>query len=254
MRDEAAVFTEPFCQWVIEDNFARGAPEWEDAGALLTADVAPFETMKLRLLNGSHSLIAYLGYLAGHDYVHQVMADPDLSRLVRLFMDRQAQPTLDVPAGFDVDAYKEALCRRFANAALNHRTYQIAQDGSQKIPQRWLAAVRDLATRGRSAPVLALAVAGWIRYQERQRDNGETFPVDDPLAENLRERLQRAERAGTDKTAAVLAETAVFGDLAATHPDFAGAVSACYRRLVADGVVKTLPEVLAEAEDVLRVG
>ncbi len=251
VRDEAAVFTEPFCQWVIEDHFARGAPEWQNVGVLLTDDVSPFETMKLRLLNGSHSLIAYLGYLAGYDFVHQVMADPELSRLVRLYMDRQAQPTLEVPAGFDVDAYKEALCQRFANAALNHRTYQIAQDGSQKIPQRWLAVVRDLLALGRPAPVLALAVAGWIRYQEGRRDNGETFRVDDPLADSLSDRLQQAERAGTDKPAAVLAENAVFGDLAATHPDFASAVGDYYQRLIADGVANTVARVLADVEDPL---
>ena len=239
VRDEAAVFTEPFSQWVVEDNFVRGAPDWRTAGVLFTTDVTPFETMKLRLLNGSHSLIAYLGFLAGYEYVHEVMADETFGRLVRLYMDHQAQPTLDIPAGFDIDEYKEQLCRRFANSALNHRTYQIAQDGSQKIPQRWLASVRVLQAKGMPTAILALAVAGWIRYLQGCRDDGERFEVDDPMNETL-----RAAAAQDDPCAGVMAITPVFGDMASTCEPFVLAVTDCYRRMTSAGIHNAMVSVL----------
>src|SRR5690606_3514133 len=113
-------------------------------------------------------------------YVHQVVADKHFLALVRAFMDHQAQPTLRVPEGFDISGYKNDLCRRFANPALNHRLYQIAQDGSQKLPQRWLAPLRELLDQGEATNVLALALAGWLRYLEGERDSGEPFAVDDP--------------------------------------------------------------------------
>jgi fructuronate reductase len=236
-RDEAAVFTEPFSQWVIENNFARGAPPWQIAGALLTDDVAPFETMKLRLLNGSHSLLAYLGYLAGYEFVHEVMADENLGRLLRLYMDCQAQPTLRIPAGFDIQSYKYSLCQRFANAALNHRTSQIAQDGSQKIPQRWLATVRELSDRGEPTRLLAMAVAGWIRYLGGYRDSGQCFDIDDPLAEELCRAVNEA--APVD---AVFAVAAVFGDLGQRYPEFLGEVKLQYRQLTERGVASTVAQ------------
>ncbi|TGD71737.1 mannitol dehydrogenase family protein [Mangrovimicrobium sediminis] len=232
VHDAAAVFTEPFAQWVVEDDFVRGAPDWRAVGAVYTNDVTPFETMKLRLLNGSHSLIAYLGYLAGHEHVHEVMADAQFARLVWRFMDDEAQPTLSVPEGFDLEDYKTQLAQRFANPALMHRTYQIAQDGSQKIPQRWLASVRDLADQGHPTPILALAVAGWIRYLQGRRDDGHPFEVDDPL----REQLQAAITGSDHPCRAAMAVSAVFGDLPRRQPDFLHAVEQNYNRIVSQGV------------------
>lgn len=242
VRDDAAVFTEPFSQWVLEDKFARGAPDWQSAGALMTADVAPFETMKLRLLNGSHSLMAYLGYLAGYEYVHQVIGDGQLRLLLQRYMDEQAQPTLDIPAGFDINKYKHELSRRFANPALSHRTRQIAQDGSQKIPQRWLTTVGDLAAMGRRTTILALAVAGWIRYLDGRRDDGTRFTVDDPLATTLVESLHGGTSPGP---LAVMNVRSVFGKLATAYPDFARQVSIYYFQLAAEGVASTVDSVLA---------
>lgn len=239
-RDEAAVFTEPFSQWVIENKFARGAPDWQAVGALYVDDVTPFETMKLRLLNGSHSLIAYLGFLAGYDFVHQVIAEPNFARLVRLFMDTQAQPTLDIPPGFDIEQYKHSLCQRFANPALNHRTYQIAQDGSQKIPQRWIAPLRQLLAEGKSADILALAVAGWLRYLAGRRDSGELFRVDDPLYESM---LKAPLEAGVS-VGELLKITAVFGNLAVENASFVQPVDDCYRRIADVGVAATVADLL----------
>jgi len=185
VADQAAVFTEPFSQWVIEDKFACGAPDWESVGVLYTDDGAPFESMKLSLLNGCHSLIAYLGFQTGYNFVHEVMSDKCLGSLVRVYMDTQAEPTLELPDGFDIDNYKSQLCKRFANSALNHRTIQIAQDGSQKIPQRWFSSINLLEERGMSTDILALCVAGWIRFLRGERENGERYSIDDPLGEKL---------------------------------------------------------------------
>lgn len=241
-RDEAAVFTEPFSQWVVENDFARGAPAWEAAGVLLTDDVTPFETLKLRLLNGSHSLIAYLGYLAGYDYVHQVMADPQLAQLIREYMDHQAQPSLAIPSGFDIESYKNDLCRRFGNAALRHKTYQIAQDGSRKIPQRWLAAVNSLQENNIGTGLLALGVAAWIRYLQGRRDNGETFVVDDPLVNRLQQSLEH-----DNKVESIFEISEIFGDLNVRNPDFLVQVQQMLQQLTAIGVKQTAKHWLASS-------
>lgn len=235
VRDEAAVFTEPFSQWVVEDHFIRGAPPWQEVGALFTHDVTPFEMLKLRLLNGSHSLIAYLGYLAGYDHVHEVMADQDLARLVRQYMDSQAQPSLEIPVDFDIERYKNDLFDRFTNPALKHRCYQIAQDGSQKIPQRWLAALPALHERGMDTTLLALAVAGWIRYLQGHRDNGDIIEVDDPLAERLQQTWAQSPRVD-----AIFEISEVFGDLKLRYPQFVEQVAQALQQLAAHGVRRTV--------------
>ena len=148
LHDAAPVVFEPFRQWVIEDDFVGPRPRWEAAGAQLVRDVAPFEAMKLRLLNASHSAFAYLGSLAGHAYIHDVVAQPSFAAYMRRFMEDEVSPTLVVPAGVDLAAYRDALVERFGNPALPHRTRQIATDGSQKLPQRLLSTARDESRRG----------------------------------------------------------------------------------------------------------
>lgn len=161
LRDEAAVWTEPFWQWVVEDRFAAARPDLAAAGVQLVADVAPWEHAKLRLLNAAHSALAYAGLLRGHRYVHQAIADPDLRRLVDALWDEAAE-TLD-RATVDVPAYRAALLARFANPALHHALIQIAADGSQKLPPRLLAPLAERAARGLASPALAAAVAGWVQ-------------------------------------------------------------------------------------------
>jgi fructuronate reductase len=240
--DHGAVFTEPFCQWVIEDRFANGAPDWKSAGAILTDDVTPFETMKLRLLNGSHSLLAYLGFMAGYDYVHQAIADSLFRQLVRRFMDSQVQPTLVVPEGFDIEAYKEQLCQRFANSALNHRLYQIAQDGSQKIPQRWISPMRDLLKTGLQTNVLCLLIAGWIHYLSGHREDGMTFVVDDPLFPRLETAI-----AGGDIVRAVLQVEEIFSALATDYPAVVEEIDLYYQVIARGGIRAAIRECIGES-------
>ncbi|HVW94175.1 MAG TPA: mannitol dehydrogenase family protein, partial [Devosia sp.] len=137
VEDAWPIMTEPFTQWVVEDEFPAGRPAFERVGVELTRNVEPFERMKLRMLNGSHSTLAYLGYLAGRQYVAEVMQSPDFTRLLHGLMTEEVMPTLHMP-GTDLGRYRDELLARFANPALNHRTWQIAMDGTQKLPQRLL--------------------------------------------------------------------------------------------------------------------
>lgn len=192
-EDNLALETEPFMQWVIEDHFVSGRPAWEAAGALFVKDVEPYEKMKLRLLNGTHSMIAYLGQLTGLEHVRDVMAVPGHVTRVKRHMQAAAQ-TLDPVPGIDLAAYQEQLVERFANPTIAHRTRQIAMDGSQKLPQRvFAAAVDDLAV-GRDGFAFADATALWFAYLLSATE------IDDPRAEQLRHAA--AQNDNQDPTAA----------------------------------------------------
>jgi fructuronate reductase len=191
MRDEAAVVTEPFSQWVIEDKFAGPRPAWEKHGAQITSDVHAYETAKLRMLNGAHSALAYLGLKRGHEFVHQAIADPELAPLIDRLMRKEAATSLTPAPGQDLAAYADALIARFANPALNHRLIQIAMDGSQKIPQRWLETLAHHQKRGQHCPAILTAIGAWLCHL--RGDNG---AVDDPLADALKAAWDAAGRQG----------------------------------------------------------
>lgn len=184
--DLGMVKTESFSQWVIEDNFTAGRPAWEKVGATLVDNVEPFELAKLRMLNGAHSSLAYLGYLAGYDYVHEVMNDSDFARFLHDLMFNEIAPTLVAPEGMDLTEYGHSLLKRFSNSALQHKTYQIAMDGSQKLPQRLLGTLRDQLAAGRSIEHLCLSIAGWMRYVMAFDEKGGDIVIQDPLAEQLK--------------------------------------------------------------------
>ena len=243
LHDSWPVVAEPFSQWVIEDRFSAGRPEWEAAGATLVGDVAPFEAMKLRLLNGAHSALAYLGYLSGAETVAEAMADPALTGFAGRLMADSAV-TLSLPTGTDVDAYMRSLLDRFRNPALRHRTRQIAMDGSQKLPQRVLGTIADRMARGLDIDAHALVVAGWMRYVAGTDEAGRAIDVCDPMAAEL---AMLALRAGPEHLAeTLLGVTPVFGALGA-DPRVRGAVTAALARLTALGAsrplrVKAFPE------------
>lgn len=180
LRDEAAVVTEPFSQWVIEDDFASPRPAWERHGVQITSDVHAFENAKLRMLNGAHSALAYLGLQQGHEYVHQAIDDPKLAPLVDQLIRDEAATSLRPASGQDLDVYADALIARFRNPALNHRLAQIAMDGSQKIPQRWLDTLSFHQMAGRQCPAILTALGAWLTHI--RGDNG---PVEDPMAQEL---------------------------------------------------------------------
>ena len=244
MHDAAPVMHEPFRQWAIEDRFAAGRPRWDKVGAELVDDVAPFETMKLRLLNGSHSAFAYLGFLAGHEYIYQVAAQPDFVAFMRRLMGDEVVPTLSVPRGVDIAAYQTALVARFANPALPHRTQQIAMDGSQKLPQRLLATVRENLSAGRRIDMLALAVAGWMRYVSGRDEAGRPIKVSDPLAQEYeRVAVESGVRDGGSPDAfarGLLGIRAIFGDDLAADSRFSEPVRTWLASLYSDGAARTV--------------
>ncbi len=184
-KDAVPVPCEPFRQWVIEDRFPAGRPAWEQAGAQLVEDVMPFELAKLRMLNGTHSTLAYLSMLAGFTTIDEAIAHPPLKALIHAMMTHEIAPTLDVPPSFDVLAYRDALLARYANAALKHRTAQIAMDGSQKIPPRLLATIEARLNAGQSIERLALAVAAWLVFLRGHADDGTRYDISDPMAARL---------------------------------------------------------------------
>jgi fructuronate reductase len=198
LRDEAAVMTEPFSQWVIEDRFAGPRPAWESVGAQLVRQVAPYETAKLRMLNGAHSALAYIGLRHGHSFVHEAIADPMIRPQIERLMRDEAAPTIELAAGQDLDAYADALIARFANPALQHRLIQIAMDGSQKIPQRWLETLAFHQKHDRQCPGILAGIAAWLCHIR-----GDNDAVDDPIAATL--------KAAWDASGKVGIITALFG-------------------------------------------
>ena len=242
VEDAWPVVTEPFSQWVIEDRFSTGRPRFEDSGATLVSDVAPFELAKLRLLNGAHSTLAYLGYLSGYETVAEAMADADLSRLVAGLMIEEAAPTLDARATGDLDPYIAQLLARFRNPALHHRTWQIAMDGSQKLPQRLLATARARLACGQSIDRIALSVAAWMRYVAGRDEQGRPIDVRDPVAARLKAIADR-EGLEASRLAPALADVSeVFGDDLARDPRFLGPVTAALAALIAKGARRAIAD------------
>ncbi len=189
--DEAAVETEPFSQWIIEDNFPSGRPRWEAGGALFVKNVTAYERMKLTMLNGSHSMLAYTGYLAGKPYVRDVMQDTDLSLLVKRHVSAAAD-LLTPLQGVDFDDYADALAQRFSNPSIAHETFQIATDGSQKLPQRiWQPAIEALNAKRNIRPFV-FATAMWIRFCLQRNDDGSRYQLSDPRSQEITTALESA--------------------------------------------------------------
>jgi len=187
--DLAAVETEPFSQWVIEDKFPNGRPAWDAGGALFVDDVTPYENMKLRMLNGAHSMLAYAGFLTGQKYVSDVMAQPDLAKLVRRHI-LAAAGTLDPLPGMNLGTYAASLIQRFANPNIHHETYQIAMDGTQKLPQRIFQPAITALQKGQPVAPFAFATAAWMRYCLGHSDENSSYELRDPrqaqIADGLR--------------------------------------------------------------------
>ena len=226
--DPVAISCEPFIQWVVEDNFVAGRPDWEKVGVQLVSDVLPWEEMKLRMLNGSHSFLAYLGYLAGYEHISDCMADPHFKRAARQLMLEEQAPTLRI-TDVDLAGYADSLIDRFANPALKHRTWQIAMDGSQKLPQRMLEGIRWHLKQDRPWPLLALGVAGWMRYVSGTDERGNSIDVRDPLREAIDAQVAGSSEAG--RPAALLRLNAIFGSDLPADPRFVSAVQQAWDTL-----------------------
>lgn len=231
VRDDGLVVAEPFVQWVVEDRFAGPRPAWERAGATLTDDVAPYEQAKLRMLNATHSLLAYLGALKGHALIADAMEDPEIASAARALLLDDVVPTLVPPPGVDLEEYARSILERFANPATGHTTSQVAMDGSQKLPIRLFPTLVDRLAAGAQPRAGALVVAVWLVFVARGTTfAGEQLALDDPAADRLR---AAAEGPDDDLVGRMLALTDVFGSELAGHEVF--------RALVEQHVAELLP-------------
>jgi fructuronate reductase/mannitol 2-dehydrogenase len=246
--DRWPVITEPFSQWVIEDTFCNGRPPLDEVGVRFVPDVARYELMKTRLLNASHCALGYLGTLAGHRTIDQVMADDVFARYVAALMDVEVIPLLPPPDGIDLEDYKWVLLQRFANPAIADQLSRLCRRGSTKMPHHLLPSLQQALAEGRPHALLTLAVAAWFRYLRGVDAAGRPVVVDDPRADLL-QGLVRA--GGGSDPRPLLGETSIFGDLS-SHPSFVADLERAIEQLERDGVRATLADRLRDAESLRR--
>lgn len=215
-KDAWPVLGEPFFDWAIEDEFAADRPDWTLGGARFVPDAEPFEKLKLRMVNGTHSSLAYLGAMAGWQTVDRAIAQPALREHIEALMRDEIEPTLPALPGLDLAGYRRNLLARYANPALAHRTQQIAMDGSQKLPQRLLGTLRDRLAQGLPVTRMALGLAAWMHYLRGVDERGLNYRIDDPHAAALTALYQQTLGTGVNAAGvqAMLGYAPVFGDLA----------------------------------------
>ncbi len=240
--DEWPVVCEPFFQWVVEDRFPHGRPPIERVGAQLVADVEPYELMKLRLLNASHQGLCYFGYLAGHRFAHEAMADDAIATFLLRYMVEEASPTLHPVPGIDLDLYRRTLIERFSNPEIRDTLARLCAESSDRIPKWLLPVVREQLANGGPVALSAAIVASWARYAEGVDESGAPIDVVDPL----RDELVPIARAQREHPTAFIANRALFGDLL-DEPRFVDAYLAALASLHDRGAAETVRR-LAHAE------
>lgn len=234
VKDPCAVACEPFRQWVIEDNFVQGRPDWDIAGAEFVKDVVPFEEMKLRMLNGSHSFLAYLGYLGGYTHISDTMTNQAYRNAAFDLMLKAQAVTLTMPEDTDLEEYASSLIRRFANPSLKHQTWQIAMDGSQKISQRFGASLRFHLEQGSDYKWIAMAIAGWMYYVKGTNERGEIIDVRDPLVKTFKS-IHVIHKNPEDRVKALLAIESIFDKKLLTNTTFVKTITNAYLLISTQG-------------------
>lgn len=239
IEDGWPVVCEDFCQWVLEDKFADGRPPYEDAGVQVVKDVAPYELMKLRLLNASHQALCYFGYLAGYSAVHDVARNPLFARFLLRYMDEEATPTLSPLPGVDLNAYKHKLIDRFSNEYVADTVARLCAESSDRIPKWLMPVVRDnLATDGQ-IELSAAIVASWARYAEGTDELGEPIEIVDRLADTLTAAAQR----NKDDIDSFIAQQDIFGTIV-DDERFRAAYEKVLRSLHEKGSIATLRDLV----------
>lgn len=236
--DSWPVVAEPFLQWVVEDRFCNGRPDWESVGVQMTDDVHPYELMKLRLLNTSHLLIGYLGSLKGYTYIHEAMADGQIRQAVERLMD-EVTPTLRPVPGIDVEQYKQTLIERFSNPKIRDQLARLCLNSSAKLPKWMLGSLHETLAQNGAIGFMAFTVAAWFRYLNGKDDNGQDLPLDDPMADIL---LERARSGGADPMP-LFKLTELFGDLPQSSR-FVEAVTTYLHQLYKSDTQTTLTKLL----------
>ncbi len=203
------VVCEPFTQWVVQDSFVSGRPSLEDVGVQVVDDVEPYELMKLRLLNASHQAIAYLGYLAGYRYAHEVCTDPAFVDFVLGYMEHEGSPTLPEVPGVDLDAYRRQLVERFANPEVRDTLARLGAESSDRIPKWLVPVIVHNLRHGGEVRRSALVVAAWARYAEGTDEQGAPIEVVD----RIKDRVMAAAAGQREDPLAFLRDRDLFGDL-----------------------------------------
>ncbi|AZC95748.1 mannitol dehydrogenase family protein [Pseudomonas chlororaphis] len=239
--DAWPVVCEPFAQWVLEDKFVNGRPAWEKVGVQFTDDVTPYEEMKIKLLNGSHLALTYLGFLKGYRFVHETMADPLFVAYMRAYMDLDVTPQLAPVPGIDLNDYKDTLVARFSNRAIADQLERVCSDGSSKLPKFTVPTINRLIADGRDTERAALVVAAWALYLKGVDENGDTYAIPDPRAGFCQALVANDALIGQR----LLAVEEIFGTTIPASAEFTAAFERCYSSLRDDGVTRTLERVLA---------
>ena len=246
VEDGAPVPAEPFTMWVLEDTFPAGRPAWEAGGAIFTDDVTPYELMKLRLLNASNSMLAYVGLLLGHRYIWESVTTPSVRGLVEQMMRSEMLPTIRVPDGIDIERYLAELFERFGNEAIGHRTSQVGSDGSLKLPVRVTEPVlHHLGTSGGPPGAIALLVAAFIRCLTSPDAylSDVTGRPEDPRAESMAN-LGRRHAGSQNLVRAVFDSAGIFSASLAEATPFVERVVALHEALVVGDVEAAIRDAL----------
>ena len=243
--DPCGVVCEPFRQWFIEDNFVGDKPQWDKVGAQFVPDVIPFEQMKLRMLNGSHSFLAYLGYLGGYDFISQTMADTNYRQATLELMANEQSTTLNMPAdaNVDIEKYAAQLIERFSNPNLKHRTWQIAMDGSQKLPARFCESLLLLRKQNKSCKWLTLGVAAWMKYVSQKDENGHAIDVKDPLLQDIAD-IYAQKLTAPETVKALLKINTIFSDELRQDKTLIEQIISSYQHLIDNGAKETIKSML----------
>jgi len=242
IEDAWPVVAEPFLQWVVEDRFSNGRPNWESVGVQMTDDVHPYELMKLRLLNTGHLLVGYLGSLLGYTYVHEAMTDDLIRQAVARLMD-EVTPTLQPLPDISFSDYKQTLVERFSNPKIRDQLSRLCLNSSAKLPKWMLGSLQDKLKQGGAIDYLGFTVAAWFRYLNGKDDQGNPLAIDDPMADVLTE---KARTGGADPTQ-LLGLTEIFGDLPQSE-QFTKTVTHYLQQLYEQGTEKVLTELLSKRD------
>jgi mannitol 2-dehydrogenase len=238
--DAWPVVCEPFVQWVLEDKFVNGRPAWEKVGVQFTDDVSPYEEMKIKLLNGSHLALTYLGFLKGYRFVHETMNDPLFVRYMRAYMDLDVTPQLAPVPGIDLTDYKNTLVARFSNQAIADQLERVCSDGSSKFPKFTIPTINRLIADGQETKRAALVVAAWALYLKGVDENGDTYSIPDPRAAFC-QALVADDALITQR---LLAVEEIFGTAIPRSAEFVAAFEWCCNSLREEGVTRTLQRIL----------
>jgi mannitol 2-dehydrogenase len=241
IEDNWPVFCEEFRQWVVEDRFPAGRPALDAVGVTFTSDVAPYELMKIRILNGGHAAIAYPAGLLDIHFVHEAMEDAQIRAFLEALTTREIQPVVPPPPNTSLDSYRALVARRFANPRIGDTIQRLCFDGSNRQPKFILPSAADRLKAGAPVDGLALVSALWCRYCYGETESGKAIAPNDPSWDRLREAAQPAR----SDPRAFLKLRDIFGELA-ENPVYVGAFSNALASLWARGVRSTVADYLSE--------